>query len=86
MIDMIDANVYLYLGAGALLVIAIAVIVSKNVNANISKNGFGITSDKKDTKDNVSIKKLRRTKGDIKNRKDQNINVQDVEDSDIKIG
>ncbi len=79
-------NVYLYIGLGALIVVIIVALTSKKFKAKLSKNGFGVSADKNAKKDNVKVKRVKnKSKVDLTTKKDQNIDVEDIDSSDINI-
>ncbi len=79
-------NVYLYIGIVALIVILIIGLSSKKIRAKLSNKGLEINANKHNKKDNVSVKKVKRKSDiDITTKKDQNIDIEDIDNSNINI-
>ena len=77
-------NTYLIIGIGVLIVIILVAIFSKSFRANLSKKGFNIKANKNSEKDNVKIKKVSNdSEINLKTKKDQNIQIDDIDNSII---
>lgn len=68
------------------VVVIIALWLNTKVDVNIEDGKMNLSADKNKQQDVVLVKEIDKSKVDIENRKDQNINVEGVKnDSDVKI-
>lgn len=78
-----DSN-YLYFGVAVLIVIIIGLLFSKNLKAKFSENGLEI--EKSEGKDSVQVTKIKNESDvDISSKENQNIKVDDIDKSKVKI-
>lgn len=78
-------NSYLMISIGALIVIIVVAIVSKSFRAKLSKNGLDINANKNGDKDNVEVTKVDDSDIDLTTKKQQNVKIDDIKKSNIKI-
>jgi len=79
-------NIYLYLGIGALIVILVIGLSSKQIKARLSNKGLKVNANSHNKKDYVSVKKVKKkSEIDITTKKDQNIDIEDIDNSNINI-
>lgn len=74
----------------AIVIIAVVVItalwLTNTVDFKLNRESISLSTEKNPKKDTVSIKKIQKSKVDIKNRAGQDISVEDVNDSsDVKV-
>jgi len=81
-------DLYLWLGIAICIVIVIGILFSKRLKATLSSKGFGIETDQslKTEKDRTSVKNIK-NKSDInlESPENRNIEVEDIENSKVKI-
>jgi hypothetical protein len=79
---------YTFIGIAALVVIAVGIIISNKLKATLSSRGISIETKKKEPteKDRTSVKNVRsKSDVDLESPKNRNIQVEDIEQSNIKI-
>lgn len=79
-----NKNVYIIAGIIAVVVI-VALWLTNRVEVTVNKSGVNLSSDK-NSKDKVAVEDINKSKVDIENRKNQDVDVKKVSDgSDVKI-
>lgn len=68
------------------VVVIVALLLAKRVGFSLTKGGVSLSADKNNDKDTVSVKKINKSSVEVENRKDQNVDVEDVSNSsNVKI-